>query len=106
MIIGGVQGFDIARPRRAGSAQTLPSPRKPRTPELHRQEIGQQAGVAAVAVRERVNLHKPVMEAQRDFIGWIVWYSIHALVSSSNWRWSGISRPSAIRRRVSAGAGL
>src|ERR1022692_896039 len=48
-----------------------PSPRKPFTAELHRQQIGQQAGVPAIAVRERVNLHQPVMEAQRDFIGWI-----------------------------------
>ena len=69
MIVGGLQGGDIALAHRAGIAQTLASPRKPLTPEPHHQKIRHQAGVTAVAVRERVNLHQPVMEAHRDLVG-------------------------------------
>src|ERR1035438_7339149 len=71
VIVSGAQGFDIALPCRAGIAQTLPSPRKPLTAKLDRQKIGHETGVAPVAIRKWVNLHQPVMEAQRDFIGWI-----------------------------------
>jgi hypothetical protein len=45
------------------AAQALPAPGEPFAPKLHRQKIGQQARMAAVAIRERVNLHQPVMQA-------------------------------------------
>src|ERR1019366_2271158 len=69
MIVRGPQGGDIALAHRAGIAQTLPSPRKPFTPEAHRQKVRHEAGVPAVAVRKGMNLHQPVMEAHRDLIG-------------------------------------
>jgi len=47
---------------RAAIAQTLPSPRKPFTAEPHHQKIGHQAGMTAIAVRERVYADKPVMK--------------------------------------------
>ena len=68
MMVGGPQSLDISAAQRTGIAQTLPSPRKPFPSQLHRQQIGHEAGVAAVAIREGVNLHQPVMETHRDLI--------------------------------------
>src|ERR1017187_31816 len=42
MIVRGPQGGDIALAHRAGIAQTLPSPRKPFTPESHHQKVCRQ----------------------------------------------------------------
>src|SRR5260370_25700621 len=39
--------------------------------ELHYKQIGHEAGVASVAIRERVDLHQPVVKAHRDLIGLI-----------------------------------
>ena len=69
MIVGGLQGGDITLARRAGTLQIRASPRKPLTPEPHHQKIRHEAGVAAVAIREGMNLHEPVMEAHRDLVG-------------------------------------
>ena len=120
MIVGGAQGFDIAPPRRAGIAQTLPPPRKPLAPELHRQKIGHKAGVAAVAVRERVNLHQPVMETHRDLIGRIGFvfdpcFGVVEQLAQGYWNLpvvdpditlAGSELAGPARRRASAGAGL
>ena len=86
MIVGGLQSGDIALTHAPGILQIHASPRKPLPPEPHHQKIRHEAGVAAVAVREGMNQHQPVMEAHRDLVGGYVLYSIHALVSSSNWR--------------------
>ena len=61
-------------------------PTKTAPPEPHHQKIRHQAGVAAVAIREWMNLHQPVMQAHRDLVGRISLVSIRALVSSSKWR--------------------
>jgi len=71
MIVGGLQGGDITLAHRAGILHIRASPRKPLTPEPHHQKIRHEAGVAAVAIRERMNLHQPVMEADRDLVRWI-----------------------------------
>jgi hypothetical protein len=68
VIVGGAQCFDVARPCRAGIAQTFPSPRKPFTAEPHHKKVGHQAGMMAIAVRERVYADKPVMKTHGDFI--------------------------------------
>jgi hypothetical protein len=68
MIVSGLQSSDIALAHSPGIAQTLPSPRKPLAPEPHHQKIRHEAGVAAVSIREGMNLHQPVMEAHRDLI--------------------------------------
>src|SRR5580692_478211 len=69
MIVGGPQGGDMTLPHRTRILQIRASPRKPLTPEPHYQKIRHEAGVAAVAIRERMNLHQPVMEAHRDLVG-------------------------------------
>ena len=71
MIIGGLQGGDVALAYRAGILQIGTAPRKPLTPEPYHQKIRHEAGVAAVAIREGMNLHQPVMEAHRDLVRWI-----------------------------------
>jgi len=40
-------------------------------PKPHHQKVGHEAGVAAVAIPEWMNLHQPVMEAHRDLVEWI-----------------------------------
>ena len=69
MIVGGLQCGDIALAHGPGILQVGASPRKPLTPEPHHQKIRHEAGVAAVAVREGMNQHQPVMEAHRDLVG-------------------------------------
>jgi hypothetical protein len=68
MIVGGLQGGDIMLAHCAGVVQIRASPRKPLTAEPHHQEIRHEPGVAAVAIREGMNLHQPVMEAHRDLV--------------------------------------
>src|ERR1019366_1603515 len=69
VIVRILQGCDIALAQRAGVAQTLASPGKPRTSKPHDQKVGHEAGVAAIAVGESVNLHQTVMEAHCDLVG-------------------------------------
>lgn len=69
MIVGGLQGGDIAAAHFAGVLQIVSPSRKPLTAEPHHQKIGHEAGVAAVAVRKAMNQHQPVMEPDRDLIG-------------------------------------
>lgn len=54
MIVGGLQGGDIALAHFAGVLQIVSPPRKPLTAEPHHQKIGHEAGVAAVAVRKAI----------------------------------------------------
>ncbi len=68
MIVGGLQGADIASAHFSSVLQIGASPRKPFTAEPHNQKIGHEACVAAVAVRKAMNQH-PVMEAHRDLVG-------------------------------------
>lgn len=69
MIIGGLQRGDIALAHGPGILQIGASPRKSLTPEPHHQKIRHETGVAAVAVREGMNQHQPVMEAHRNLVG-------------------------------------
>jgi hypothetical protein len=69
MVVGGAQGLDVARPRRAGLAEPLPSPRESLAVELQDEQVGHQAGVAAIAVREGVDPRQPVMKAHCDLVG-------------------------------------
>src|SRR5262249_47492871 len=63
------QRSDIALAYIAGRLQIGASPRKPLAPEAHDEQVSHQPGVPAVAVGERVNLYKPVMEANCNLIG-------------------------------------
>ena len=47
MMVGGLQGGDIALAHRAGILQIRASPRKPLPPEPHHQKIRYEAGAAA-----------------------------------------------------------
>lgn len=69
MPVGGPKCRDIVRPQFAGIAQICASPRKAFAAKLHNKQIGRQARMPAIAVRERVDLRKPVMQANCDFIG-------------------------------------
>jgi hypothetical protein len=69
MIVGGMQCGDIALAHGPDILQIRASPRKLLTSEPHYQKICHEAGVAAVAVREGMNQHQPVMEAHRDLVG-------------------------------------
>src|SRR5580658_1730617 len=69
MIVGGLQGRDMTLAHRAGILQIRASPRKPLTSEPRYQKIRNESSVTAVAIREGVNLHEPVMEAHRDLVG-------------------------------------
>src|SRR5579863_6908129 len=69
MSVGGMQGGDVTLAHRAGILQIRASPRKALTSEPHHQKIRHEPGVAAVTIREGMNLHQPVMEANRDLVG-------------------------------------
>ncbi len=69
MIVGSLQAVDITLAHRAGILQIRVSPRNPLPTEPHHQKIRHEPGVAAVAIREGMNLHQPVMEAHRDLVG-------------------------------------
>lgn len=57
MIVGGLQCGDITLAHCAGILKICASPRKPLRPEPHHQKIRHEAGVAAVAILEGMNLH-------------------------------------------------
>ena len=69
MTVGGPQGFDITLPQHAGVAKALPSHESRSRAKVDCQEIGQEAGMAPIAIGKRVNLHQPMMKAHGDLIG-------------------------------------
>ena len=82
VIICRLQRRDITPAHIAGILQIGASPRKPLAAEPHDEKIGDQPGMAAVAVRERMDLHKAVMKAHRDPVG-RVWTCIQSTLSRS-----------------------
>ena len=69
MVVGGLQGGDVGTTQFAGALQIRASPRKAISTETHDEEIRHQSGMTSIAVRKGVNLHEPVMETYRDFVG-------------------------------------
>jgi hypothetical protein len=70
-MLGALQRRDIALPQGGGISQTLSPPRKFFSLAPLCQEIRHEPGMAPGAIRERMDLDQPVMEAYSDLIGWI-----------------------------------
>jgi len=52
----------------AFSDKVCPAPRESRSAQVDDEQIGHQACVPTIAIREWVNRHKPVVESDTDFI--------------------------------------
>jgi len=70
-MVRGLQCRDIAPANITRGLQIGASPCEALAAEPHDEKVGHQTGMTAIPVREGMNLHKAVMEAHGDFIGWI-----------------------------------
>src|SRR5437667_3550170 len=61
VVVGSLQGGDIARAQVTGILQVGAAPRKALPAETHDEKIRHESRVSAIAVREGMNLHKPMM---------------------------------------------
>ena len=71
MVVGCAQRAHVAPAQLAGIGEAAASPAEGRAAKPPDQKIGHQARVPPVAVWKWMNDDQPVMETQRDFIGWI-----------------------------------
>ena len=57
MIVCSAQRFNVLPPNFARLLQICPSPCEPLTTQAHDEQVRHQAGMPAIAIRERVDLH-------------------------------------------------
>src|SRR4051794_102838 len=62
MVVRGAQRFDILPAHVAGLLQVCSTPTEPFTAEAHNEQVRHHARMPPVAIRERMNLHQPVMK--------------------------------------------
>jgi len=68
VVVGRAERRDVAFPGFAWSHEALAAPREAAAAKCGDEQIGGQAGVTAVAVREGMNPDQPVMKPHGDFI--------------------------------------
>lgn len=69
MPVGGAERFDIILPAATGVRQVATTPGEAwPSQKMHQYDVGQQAGMAAIAVRKRMNHSQAMMKTHGDLV--------------------------------------